>query len=331
MRYVVLGIVALLSASFWVHALEPKKLQLSVAVELSNASIYPGEPLYVYLSIDRGEDGADVNALVSFTSLLNLTRVSIRDAGGELMPGRPKEPWREGALGFSVSRSVGPGAGFVKTLIVQQWCATDLPPGDYTVHVEIDGGKVRPESDRLTEHGQTELRIRETLQLSILDSDPAKVLDKFEMLLEQAASATASLEERMLATDSILLSQGSGAFEAQLKLLENLLRGNIRAGCDQRDAIKMLWPIIQAKNSEFANRLVEFAQQEFMDDVRSGALSDPMGIVPVVAWAVHESLPFADPKQAIRAEKFLAENPVSPAFVDRAFMHGGGIRPSRDY
>lgn len=277
---------------------EPQTLthgEFDITVDIETQQVFPGMPLYLYMTIKRHEDGAPEPVEVVFSSmgLFGPEELSITDLEGKSMGERPKEPWYPACAGFVVTQMVAPGETMKKTIIVNQWRSTELPEGKYTLawhfqkNLHIQSKDKRRKPDPLINfNGKFEF------PLVILPRNDDAVRKRFEQILETAvrhADKPTSDKQKFLASDTLIYAQGPLAVPYQLELIRQNTVAKEYDLWPQNRMLEIFRYFAHEGNAETARLLVDFGKSSLFENLgRPENYSFRGGVWEYLYWAIHE-------------------------------------------
>lgn len=303
---------------------------LAVSAEMSDSSIAQGEPLFVMLKVTRELDSIAQPATVYITSLYDGVSLGIQDSSGRVLPTLPKPPWSSGFTAFLVSKELGYGDSFEKTLIAHQWISTSLPPGSYELIVELRTLDYRVDSAKRENYVSADSPIRVIVPVTILEADTERVSRCYTKLLDTITDTSRSPSSRMMAFDAIILAHGASALPFQLDLVERMYGDFDFVPYDQKDLFTMFWSISQMRDVENAQTIIDFLQRPVITEVLEGTREDLAGAGIILKWLVHE-LHRNGSERIQEMTKEFAEKIEPPVGAIESVFVEGGIRVSRDY
>lgn len=202
---------------------------LSWGIETQKEDFFPGEPVLLTVKIENtGPSEAmfdfGVNGLEAFSIAVTNISSEIVAQGGHI--------YRDGAS-MSGKLFIDPGQTIEKSIVLNQWCSTLLPPGHYTVvcRVEKPGdfySEKIPIGNSESYMVVTKRRYLPmvTLELPIRIADPndAELAIVFKQLAEcaftDAVETNEEVENRELAREMIVFSDSEPAIPYQLDILK---------------------------------------------------------------------------------------------------------------
>ncbi len=163
--------------------------------------------------------------------------------------------------------TIPPGEERQKTIIVNQWCPTILPPGEYGIVCQIDRLGRPPQRDGaevLAQDGQYEPIMRLSLDVTIVKSDPARfgeILAKLaEVALSKKVRTRQELIDRQFARELLVFTQSDLAVTHQVQILKTGASTWLKL-----DAINSL---VRSATPEAAIGLTEIIQEA--DEAKAG-------------------------------------------------------------
>lgn len=303
----------------------------TVSAGISETSLNAGAPLYVYLKIARKQDNNRETATVSISSNNDNVSIHIEDLEGREVGKHLEQPWSEFVgLGFNLFKEIEAGQAFTKSLIVHYWSDTTLPPGHYSVIVEVPQLSFHMEAKRREWHPALDEPFRRAFPIEILPPDNERVAQIFQKNLAAAKSRETPWNERYRALDTILLAQGPAALGAQLDLIAAMDQDAVRFAYGQKEIVTMLWNIVQHNDVATALALAELARGPVFGENTMSTDKSGRGIWPMLGWAIHEIHRKGSAEVQAVTSPLLDVVPDKPGLVESTFMDGG-IEIDRNY
>jgi len=206
------------------YAQEQEKF-LEWSIEPSKQAFYPGEPVLLTLNIKN--TGAQEEKVYFGRDGIGAFSMEIRDANDIIVSKGGKIPIR-GGISRLGTRVVSPGKISQKSIVLNQWCSTLLPPGQYHVICNVEY-RLDSEDTRIpgTENGFKAGPVHRTqleLDIQIIQMDKVKFKEMLETLVRfevkpEAQSKREWLAKRDLAREKLAFTESELAVPYQLQLL----------------------------------------------------------------------------------------------------------------
>lgn len=291
-------LVVLLSAgllSLAAHS-EPQTItfdEFDVTADIETQQVIPGMPLYLYMHVFRHEaqrrKPMDIRMHVPpWIHLLTIT-----DEHGNEVGQRPKEEWYSACSGFMSGHTLKPGESFRKTLIVHQWCNTDLPEGAYTITLNL--------AHTLFATREPERRTRPNLfkdfsgslqfPITIQPRDDEAVKARFTSLMALATRpAENPLEDKdkFRAFDTIIHAQGPLAVPFQLALAVESHKEEWSLIYVESRVMELFRYLAHSGNASTAAQLIALASGPELDDEKTARRANSVGVWWYLLWAIRE-------------------------------------------
>lgn len=281
-RFLILFAAGILS--FAAHT-EPQTLthgEFDISVDIETQQVIPGMPLYLYMTIKRHEGGAPEPVEVEFYTEYRLN-LEIRDRAGEVVGARPPESRSVCGQGFMFDVPLKPGESFRKTIMVHQWCSTELPQGEYTIALKIGrsgGTSTSPLKEFAGDFA---------FPFKILSRDDNAVRERFATLLKTSIDNEGIPRDnkpRFLAMDTLVFAQGPLALPYQLEFVR--LSHDQAWGIlfEENRIIELFRYIARSGNAETARQLLEFSELPFLDEEKKPEHANSLGVWVYVSWTI---------------------------------------------
>jgi hypothetical protein len=225
-------------------------------IEAAKKVFYPGEP--IGLTIRVTNTGRQEEVLDFGCDGIEAISMEIHDQMGVVLA-KQGHIERSG-LGRIGRVTIPPGEERQKTIVVNQWCSTMLPPGDYRIVCQIDrlGRLSQRNNDEILAHdGQYEPIIRLPFDVTIVKTDPARFREILAKLAEVAFSKRVQtrqeLIDRQIAREMLVFAQSDLAVRYQSRILKTSASTSLKI-----DAINSL---VQSGTLEAAIGLVEIIEE----------------------------------------------------------------------
>lgn len=227
---------------------------------------------------------------------VNNDNISVRivNSSGAVIEVSENRPWRcsqNPRFLWLATLSGDPVLDTRRYLVLNEWCSTDLPPGDYSVEVTLSRlgivkvGKVESEGKNLGPP------LTFVLPLAVLATDDDAVCNEFAQLLAEASKPAAGAEyekhkEIARAIEMIVYSREPLALPAQLELLSGRVEmwSTTFVFCH---AVDLLIYLIDQNNTDVAKGLVKA-----LDDLHAAKYPNDSStrhlLSELVVWAIHE-------------------------------------------
>lgn len=277
------------------HA-EPQTItydDFDITVDIETQQVIPGMPLYLYLDVTRHKAHRRQPMEVRILGNHWLDLLSITDQDGKEVGQRPKEEWYSACSEFSVGHALNPGASFRKTLIVHQWCSTDLTPGEYTITLNLDHTLYATKEPKRRTKPNLFKDFSGTFHFPITifprDDDAVKARFKSLMVLAtRPADNPLEDQEKFRAFDTILHAQGPLAVPFQLALvLESRKEGFGLIYVESR-LMELFRYLAHSGDASTAEQLIELASGPALDEEKTAKYANSEGVWWFVLWAIRE-------------------------------------------
>lgn len=256
--------------------------EFDISVDIETRQVVPGMPLYLYVDIKRHEGGAPDPVEVEFHSIYRL-KLEIRDHLGQIVGARPPETLSVCGAGFMFDVPLKPGQSFRKTIIVHQWCSTELPQGDYTIALKIaraGGTSTSPLKDFGGDF---------VFPFTVLPRDDDAVRARFAALLTTSIESEGIPRDnkvRFLAMDTLVFAQGPLALPYQLELVRlshDQIWGII---FNENRVIELFRYVARSGDARTARQLLEFSELAFLDEEKKPERENSYGVWTYLSWTI---------------------------------------------
>ena len=232
---------------------------LDWSIETSKKTFYPGEPVLLIFNIkNNGKQEQEIyyggGGIEAFSMEIFDSNNTVVAKGGRIQ--------RPGVSRFVTTR-VPAGLTGTRSIVLNRWCSTLLPPGTYHVICNVDYGLVSElTAKKNAPHPQHNVRLE--LDFQITKSNTSEFKKIIEALVNRAFTtddrSAQGLMDRQIAENSLAFTESSLGVPHQLRLLRTNQYTWLR-----RDVINSL---VRSKTLDAGKGLVEAVEDPSMKDVK---------------------------------------------------------------
>ncbi|MBN1867668.1 hypothetical protein JW916_10285 [Candidatus Sumerlaeota bacterium] len=173
-------------------------------VSLSETDVFPGQPVLANINVSNAGKSP---ARVDFGwDGIGTTRMAALDENGTTVCQHGRFGLREGGLHSRPRKTLQPGEQTTHTVIVNRWCSTNLPEGDYTVAVMCE---TLPGSGK---------EVRADVKLHIRKYDENEAKEYFAAMADRAFGTHG--RSAFLACEEFSFTDSPAAYEYQCRMLK---------------------------------------------------------------------------------------------------------------